>query len=68
MSIDNKNNKWLQPDAFDHAPEEQHYPELNRDNPPRPPHITRRNIEDYLAEQALKKRLIDIFDDDFLLD
>lgn len=32
------------------------------------PHIIRRNIEDYLAERALKKRLTDIFDDDFLLD
>lgn len=32
------------------------------------PHIVRRNIEDYLAERALKRRLTDIFDDDFLLD
>ncbi|MEZ5536900.1 MAG: hypothetical protein R3F02_14905 [Thiolinea sp.] len=32
------------------------------------PHIIRRNIEDYLADRALKKRLTDIFDDDFLLD
>ena len=32
------------------------------------PHIIRRNIEDYLEQKALEKRLQDVFDDDFLLD
>lgn len=32
------------------------------------PHIIRRNIEDYLEQKALEKRLKDVFDDDFLLD
>nr|CAA6807302.1 MAG: Unknown protein [uncultured Thiotrichaceae bacterium] len=31
------------------------------------PHIVRRNVEDYLADRALKRRLTDIFDDDFLV-
>lgn len=32
------------------------------------PHVVRRNIEDYLERRALKKRLRDVFDEDFLLD
>ena len=32
------------------------------------PHVIRRNIEDYLEQKALQKRLQDIFDDDFLID
>lgn len=32
------------------------------------PHVIRRNIEDYLEERALKRRIIDIYDDDFLLE
>jgi len=32
------------------------------------PHVIRRNIEDYLEQKALERRLKDIFDDDFLLD
>lgn len=32
------------------------------------PHVIRRNIEDYLEQKALEKRLQDVFDDDFLLD
>ena len=32
------------------------------------PHVVRRNIEDLLERQALRKRLKDIYDDDFLMD
>ena len=32
------------------------------------PHVIRRNIEDYLEQKALERRLKDVFDDDFLLD
>ena len=32
------------------------------------PHVIRRNIEDYLEQKALEKRLQEVFDDDFLLD
>ena len=32
------------------------------------PHVIRRNIEDYLEQKALERRLQDVFDDDFLLD
>ncbi|MGB0846315.1 MAG: PA3496 family putative envelope integrity protein [Thiolinea sp.] len=32
------------------------------------PHVIRRNIEDYLEQKALERRLKDIFDDDFLMD
>lgn len=32
------------------------------------PHVVRRNIEDLLERQALRKRLKDIYDDDFLSD
>ncbi|MEZ5479387.1 MAG: hypothetical protein R3E95_18460 [Thiolinea sp.] len=32
------------------------------------PHIIRRNLEDYLEQRALEKRLKDVFDDDFLID
>lgn len=28
-------------------------------------HVIRRNIEDYLAEKALQRRLKDVFEDDF---
>lgn len=28
-------------------------------------HVVRRNIEDYLAEKALKRRLKDVFEDEF---
>ena len=28
-------------------------------------HVIRRNIEDYLAEKALKRRLTDVFEDEF---
>ena len=32
------------------------------------PHMVRHNIEDLLEKQALRKRLKDIYDDDFLID
>ncbi|WP_020559541.1 PA3496 family putative envelope integrity protein [Thiofilum flexile] len=32
------------------------------------PHVVRRNIEDLIERQALRKRLKDIYDDDFLMD
>jgi hypothetical protein len=32
------------------------------------PHILRRNIEEYLEQKALERRLTDVFDDEFLLD
>lgn len=63
MSANNKNNELtsvdLETDVIDTA---------ETDPSQKKPHIIRRNIEDYLAERALKKRLTDVFDDDFLLD
>lgn len=42
---------------------------LNTDlNKKTKPHAIRRNLEDYLEKQALKRRLKEIFDEDFLLD
>lgn len=32
------------------------------------PHVIRRNIEDYLEQRALERRIKDIYDDDFLVD
>lgn len=58
--INNKNNESTTLDVETTAETE-----TNQDIKP---HIIRRNIEDYLAERELKKRLTDIFDDDFLLD
>jgi hypothetical protein len=63
MSIDNKNNK--QTDLYEQNHADHSDKETGKDSKP---HIIRRNIEDYLAERALKKRLTDIFDDDFLMD
>lgn len=31
-------------------------------------HKVRRNLEDFLERRALKKRLTDVFEDDYLLD
>ncbi len=42
--------------------------ESNTENKKSKPHVIRRNIEDYLEQKALAKRLQDVFDDDFLLD
>lgn len=42
--------------------------EANQQDSAIKPHIIRRNIEDYLEQKKLKRRLKDIFDDDFLLD
>lgn len=64
MSAKNKNNNQtdFNEQFFSVADVEQ---ETLKDSKP---HVIRRNIEDYLADRALKKRLTDIFDDDFLLD
>ncbi len=32
------------------------------------PHVIRRNVEDYLEQKALERRLRDVFDVDYLLD
>jgi len=50
---------------LDHDDTEQ---SLINDNNKVKPHILRRNIEDYLEQKALEKRLKDVFDDDFNLD
>lgn len=62
MSIDNKDNKANRNAADGHEDST-----LTGDQNQKP-HVIRRNIEDYLADRALKKRLADIFDDDFILD
>ncbi|MBK8451966.1 MAG: hypothetical protein WAQ53_18510 [Thiofilum sp.] len=41
---------------------------VNNDASKNKPHVVRRNIEDLLERQALRKRLKDIYDDDFLSD
>lgn len=64
MSVNNKNNS---PTPLD-VEKNSHGTTETKTDQEKKPHIIRRNIEDHLAERALKKRLTDIFDDDFLLD
>jgi hypothetical protein len=43
--------------------------EANKKNDKRmKPHVIRRNVEDYLEQKALERRLRDVFDVDYLLD
>lgn len=64
MSVNNKNNN---PKHLEEEKTTGHSVETTAEQEKKP-HIIRRNIEDHLAERALKRRLTDIFDDDFLLD
>ncbi len=64
MSVNNKNNNPTPSDVEKNS----HETTETKTDQEKKPHIIRRNIEDHLAERALKKRLTDIFDDDFLLD
>lgn len=66
MSVNNKNNNLTFLDIEEESTTDETV-ETTTDQETKP-HIIRRNIEDYLAERALKKRLTDILDDDFLLD
>lgn len=64
MSVNNKNNDLTPLDVEENVNESVE----TKAAQDKKPHIIRRNIEDHLAARALKKRLTDIFDDDFLLD
>lgn len=66
MSVNNKNNNLTFLDTEEESTTDETV-ETVADQETKP-HMIRRNIEDYLAERALKKRLTDILDDDFLLD
>lgn len=62
--LDNQSNRDV---VFEDETEFKSHPSNQEDNKNKS-HIIRRNIEDYLAQRALEKRLKEVFDDDFLLD
>ena len=60
--LDNKNDSLADHDEAGFT----HYSEQKKDDSRTK--AIRRSIEDILAERALRKRLTDVFDDDFLLE